>query len=48
LRYGGQSAANLRRAALIAYEGGSEAVQARQEAIDAAAIVTHCPECAAK
>jgi hypothetical protein len=48
LRYGGQQAANTRRAALIAYEGGSEAIQARQEAIDATAIVTYCPEFAAK
>ncbi|NJM46670.1 MAG: hypothetical protein HC860_11380 [Alkalinema sp. RU_4_3] len=44
LRYGGSAAATKRRQALISYQGGSEAMQARQETIDAYAIANYCPE----
>jgi hypothetical protein len=44
LRYGGQAAATKRRQALISYQGGSAAMKARQETIDAYAIANYCPE----
>jgi hypothetical protein len=44
LRYGGQAAATKRRQALIFYQGGSAAMKARQETIDAYAIANYCPE----
>jgi hypothetical protein len=46
LRYGGPAAATKRRQALIAYQGGSAAMKARQETIDAYAIANYCPELA--
>jgi hypothetical protein len=43
-RYGGDAAAATRRQALIAYQGGGAAIQARQEVIDAYAVANYCPE----
>ena len=43
-RYGGSSAETTRRQALIAYQGGGAAIQARQEVIDAYAIANYCPK----
>jgi hypothetical protein len=43
-RYGGSSAEATRRQALIAYQGGGAAIQARQEVIDAYAIANNCPK----
>jgi hypothetical protein len=44
LRYGGLAAEAKRRQALINYQGGTAAIQARQETIDAYAIANYCPE----
>jgi hypothetical protein len=43
-RYGGAAAETTRRQALIDYQGGGAAIQARQEVIDAYAIANYCPE----